>query len=286
VRGSDANGVTHEVIGGDVTAWTAIAAGGTGSFVHTFALPREGVFNLGVRAVDPAGNISAEDFVTVVRDSGSVRRGVEIYGNAVFAVTDFGNTLESFRLWHIEGLEADGVVVENSVSVSSIGGGGPRVQGDIAWVQDAFGTLRAVDVADPDNSGAMTVIGSVNGAGGEDVYVDGAVAFVTRAFSETSNVRAIDIANPAAMTVLTQDASSDDDGAAFALAKSGRYLFVRQGPFDDGFRVLDVVDPTSFSILNVNGSVPSDDNLVVAVDGTILLLGTDVGGVHALELSR
>ena len=240
-------------------------------------------FNDGLALIDMSDQFSPT-LVGFTIGSGSVRRGVEIYGNAVFAVTD-SNTLESFRLWHTEGSEADGVVVENSVSVSSIGGGGPRVQGGIAWVQDAFGTLRAVDVADPDNSGAMTVIGSVNGAGGEDVYVDGSVAFVTRN-STTSGVRAIDIADPAAMTVLTQDASSDDDGTAFALAKSGRYLFVRQGPFDDGFRVLDVVDPTNFSILNVNGSVPSDDNLGVAVDGTILLLGTDGGGVHALELSR
>jgi hypothetical protein len=238
-------------------------------------------FNDGLALIDMSDQFSPV-VVGLTIGSGSRRRGVELYGNAVFAGTDGGN-LESFRLFH-QGAEAAGVVFERSVS-ATITPRALRVRGGVAFVQDGFGGLRSIDVSDPDNSGTMTILGSFSGAGGEDLVADGDVAFATRD-ADIDGIRVIDISNPAAMAVLTPDPESDNGGRAFKAAKAGRYLFVRQNVFDAGFRVLDVSDPTRMVTLNINGGVQSNDTVGLAVEGTVLLLASDTGGVNMLSLSR
>lgn len=72
VQAADAFGVTYQLLGGQYADWTDTAD--TGSFDFELTAPpsssaeRGDVYNLGVRAVDPAGNLSAEDFVTIICD--------------------------------------------------------------------------------------------------------------------------------------------------------------------------------------------------------------------------
>lgn len=69
----DAFTVTYQLVGGQFTDWTSV--GGVDNFVFSLTNPPSAsaeagdVYTLGVRAVDPAGNVSAEDFVTVTCDA-------------------------------------------------------------------------------------------------------------------------------------------------------------------------------------------------------------------------
>jgi hypothetical protein len=57
--------VVHQIIGGGISAFTTM----TSTAGHVVSLPVDGVFNIRVRGTDPAGNASAEDTVTIRRDT-------------------------------------------------------------------------------------------------------------------------------------------------------------------------------------------------------------------------
>jgi len=72
VQATDTFGVTYQLLGGQFADWTTTAA--TNNFPFTLTTPPSSsaeagdIYNLGVRALDPAGNVSGEDFVTITCD--------------------------------------------------------------------------------------------------------------------------------------------------------------------------------------------------------------------------
>ncbi len=144
------------------------------------------------------------------------------------------------------------------------------IQGSLAYVANALGGLKVVDVSDPT---APTEVGSLDGIYATRVRVAGDAAYILHAeVNDPYVLRVVDVSDPAQPTEI---ASAALPGMAWNLALGEETLFIAGDDF--GVRLFDVTTPAAPTPI---GSIALPSVTEVAVRGDVLYVAAheDTGG--------
>jgi len=220
----------------------------------------------GLVAID-IGNPTNPMLVATMPNEDVDSRDVAVRGQSIFVLAP------NFKVLDIAKPVAPPVVA----SVPVIAVGGLALANDHAYVTSApyaSGTLKVLDLADPDNP---VLVGAVADTLGRPacVAVAGEMAYVGDSWGALWTVDVADPADPLRMGVVTVP------GAVLDVEVSGSYAFAACS--EAGVQVVDVTDPANPQVvilMSTNGLAGG-----VAVAGNNLFIADDAVGVHQWDIS-
>ena len=202
---------------------------------------------------------------TVMGSSGNGGRGITISGNNVYAA---GGDL----------VISDVSDPESPVFVGSYWDDSDFrdvcIEGDVAYLADAYGVLHTVDITDPTNP---TGLGKDTTPGfAVDVCVVGDFAYVADLYT---GVQVYNVTDPKHPTWIRTIATTDVTNGVFA---SDRYLYVAEG--DGGLRIFDTSNPADPAFLGDLDTPGHSRN--VFVDGRYAFVADEAAGLQIVDVGN
>ncbi|HLC47378.1 MAG TPA: DUF4215 domain-containing protein [Candidatus Nanoarchaeia archaeon] len=148
----------------------------------------------------------------------------------------------------------------------------------IAYVAQAMGGIRAVNIANPSSPSTISQLGYVNNyARGIDVY--GNYAYIADSLTE---LRIIDISNPSSMILVGSLLNAEANGDASDINVTATRAYIADGPA--GIKIIDISNPASPSLiasLDLTGEANG-----IARRGNRLYVATGSTGVQIIDITN